>query len=309
MDDEQKKKPVSPEKLAANRENAKRSTGPRTAAGKQRASQNSYKHGFFGMRLFPNNKLIAQDGADYKEIYAGYQSHYLPVGFLENLLVEKIAAESLRIARLFGHEQGVLSSVTPFEYKSIDKILRYESTVSRQLEKAIDQLERLQEQREAETNDFEPTDLESNNAITKTDEATAEGSEPPEDPISGADREVSDSSVAPDAPVTTAQNDEAGAKQASAPMNERPSNRPPETAIDNPPAPENCASTVAVQTLTKLSEKADLPLISPAEEPKDSRESGENHKTNPTYSNRFIETAEDQELIGQIKRENSLESL
>ena len=36
MDDDQKKKPVSPEKLAANRKNAQGSTGPRTAAGKRR---------------------------------------------------------------------------------------------------------------------------------------------------------------------------------------------------------------------------------------------------------------------------------
>ena len=108
MNDKQQEKTVSSEKLAANRKNAKRSTGPRTAKGKQRASQNSYKHGFYGMRLFPNNELIAQDGADYKRIYGCYRSHYLPVGFLENCMVEKIAVESLRLARLLWHEQNVL---------------------------------------------------------------------------------------------------------------------------------------------------------------------------------------------------------
>jgi|SRR5579871_435960 len=39
--------------IAANRANAKRSTGPKTAAGKQKSSQNAYKHGL--SRLQPLN--------------------------------------------------------------------------------------------------------------------------------------------------------------------------------------------------------------------------------------------------------------
>ena len=61
MNDKQQKKTASSEKHAANR-NPNRSTGPRTAQGKQRASQNSYKHGFYATRLFPNKELIARDG-------------------------------------------------------------------------------------------------------------------------------------------------------------------------------------------------------------------------------------------------------
>jgi hypothetical protein len=38
-------KPISPRRLAANRRNAQRSTGPRTPAGKKRCSQNAIKHG------------------------------------------------------------------------------------------------------------------------------------------------------------------------------------------------------------------------------------------------------------------------
>jgi hypothetical protein len=50
MKDDQQKKPVSPQKLVANRKNGLRSKGPKTPEGKQRASQNSYKHGFFWHR-------------------------------------------------------------------------------------------------------------------------------------------------------------------------------------------------------------------------------------------------------------------
>src|SRR5688572_12891056 len=40
-----RKKPITPRRLAANRRNAQRSTGPRTDAGKRRASCNALKHG------------------------------------------------------------------------------------------------------------------------------------------------------------------------------------------------------------------------------------------------------------------------
>jgi len=177
MKDIQQKKPVSPQKLAANRANAQRSSGPQTVEGKERASQNSYKHGFYAQRLFPNSELFARDGADYNRIVAAYGNHYSPVGYLEKLCVEKIAVQSLRLARLLGHEQKVLALGAPFEQRSVDKILRYESTVNRQLEKAIDLLERLQEKRKAESNQFETSDLEADNAITKPDEETQGRSE------------------------------------------------------------------------------------------------------------------------------------
>ena len=132
MKDKHQKKPVSPEKLAASRNNPKRSPGPTSEAGKRRSSQNAYKHGFYATRLFPTNELLARDGADYNSILAAYRSHYAPVGDLENYHVEKIAVHSLRLARLLGHEQQVLGWEAPFESRSMDRIVRYESNVSRQ---------------------------------------------------------------------------------------------------------------------------------------------------------------------------------
>src|SRR5258707_107696 len=50
-----KPKPISPKRLAANRQNAQKSTGPRTPKGKQKASQNSTKHGLCSdSPLLPN---------------------------------------------------------------------------------------------------------------------------------------------------------------------------------------------------------------------------------------------------------------
>lgn len=300
MKDKQQKKPVSPQKPAANRTNPHGSTGPRTSAGKQRSSQNSYKHGFYSLRLFPNSKLIAEDGADYNRIYAAYWNHYAPVGDLEKLCVEKIAVESLRMARLFGHEQKVLAWGTPFELRSIDKIVRYESNVSRQLEKAIEQLERLQEARQMESNQFEPSDLESDDAISNPDVGTEETSEAPE--------ELNPEQPQPISPSTTApQHFETSVKQEVAHTDGEPSNKPAESAPSNPSPPENCVTKAGVQTLTKIIDQVTNPT--PAEERKSSLESGENYRKGPTNWARFIETEEDEEIMQSVKDGKDLDLL
>ena len=108
--------------------------------GKQRSSANSYKHGVFADRLFGNPKQPAVDREEYERLYAGFKEHYSPVGFVENLLVERIAAESLRQTRLLGYEQIVLAYSAAFETKSIGNLIRYDSTLGRKLEKAIERV-------------------------------------------------------------------------------------------------------------------------------------------------------------------------
>jgi hypothetical protein len=147
-------KTTSTAKLKANRRNAQRSTGPKTEPGKQRSANNSYKHGMFSDRLFPSGQQSARDREEYDGLYAGFLDHYSPVGFMEHVLVEKIAMESLRIARLVGYEQVVLGYSAPFETKSMSNMVKYESALTRRLDKAIAALERFQEKRlsEAELN-------------------------------------------------------------------------------------------------------------------------------------------------------------
>jgi hypothetical protein len=59
--------------------------------------------------------------------------------------------------------------------------VRYESNVSRQLEKEIDRLERLQEEREAESSQFEPPDFEE-----PQDGSTSSNPPPPDDRVPNA---------------------------------------------------------------------------------------------------------------------------
>ena len=106
-------RPVSAKKIAANRKNAQKSPGPRTESGKAKAAANSYKHGFFSKRLFLNTDQWAKDKADYETVANGVYEQYQPVGFMENFLVEKIATEALRLARLIEHEQKVFNWGAP----------------------------------------------------------------------------------------------------------------------------------------------------------------------------------------------------
>lgn len=144
-----RQKSVSPEKLAANRANARKSTGPRTEAGKNKSSRNSWRHGFFAKRLFATPEQQAQEGKEYELLLNAVLDHYRPVGLWEELWTERIAVELFRSANILSHEQGILNGLLPFEMQAIDRILRYQAACNRQLAQVIEQLERLQEVRRA----------------------------------------------------------------------------------------------------------------------------------------------------------------
>ena len=95
----------SPKKLVANRANAKKSTGPKTAAGKEKSSQNSWKHGYFTRRLFKTPEQETEDMPVYMAIRDGLFDRYRPFGLVEEFWTDRVAAEMLRSLRLVGHEQ------------------------------------------------------------------------------------------------------------------------------------------------------------------------------------------------------------
>jgi len=86
---------ISPRKVSANRRNAQRSTGPRTAVGKTISSWNSLRHGLLSKRLVEFND---QKAKQYYDLLASLQQDLEPVGALEQVLVEKIAYEYWRQA-------------------------------------------------------------------------------------------------------------------------------------------------------------------------------------------------------------------
>ena len=197
---------------------------------------------------------------------------------MENYYVEQIAVHSLRLARLLGNEQKVLAVGAPFEFRSMDKIVRYESNVSRLKERAIHELERLQAARKAESSQFEDSNSEADDALSN-DEATDEPSEVPQEPVSEEPPDLSTPRSVPDAsPATAQQHVETGAKQGSVPVNGEQPNKTPKTPEGSAPA--------SGSILTKAIEKvAGLP---PAEKHERNLESPEDRETDSIGSNKWI---------------------
>jgi hypothetical protein len=72
------------------------------------------------------------------------------VGALEQVLVEKVAHEYWRLGIAASYETTELVKEHSFMRLSIDKVLRYQTTINRQLFQAINQLERWQRLRRSE---------------------------------------------------------------------------------------------------------------------------------------------------------------
>ena len=137
----------TPRKIAANRRNAKKSTGPTTSRGKAISSWNSTRHGLLSKRL---PSIYGQSKKQFSRLLASLQQDLEPVGTLEEVLVEKIAQEYWRLGTAAWHEAEALTKENPFTKTSIDRILRYQTTINRQLFQAMNQLERLQRLRQGD---------------------------------------------------------------------------------------------------------------------------------------------------------------
>jgi hypothetical protein len=81
--------------VRANRANAQKSTGPRTAEGKERASRNAVKHG-----LLAREAVIAGEDPEEFEVYReGMLADLAPAGPVEAMLAERVVGLSWRLRR------------------------------------------------------------------------------------------------------------------------------------------------------------------------------------------------------------------
>ena len=145
--EEEEKRAISPRKLAANRANAQRSTGPRTAEGKERSSQNAVTHGLTA-RYFPGViQPGTKEGQEFEAVCANLHDYYQPQGALEGLLLAKVTIEYLRYRRLVEREHGFCAHNPGYFLEIVNKLARYQTAINNQLFQAIRELERLQAER------------------------------------------------------------------------------------------------------------------------------------------------------------------
>ena len=162
---------VSAKQLEANRLNAKSSRGPKTAAGKAVAAQNSLQHGLLSQEAI----LPGENASDYESFAEKLYAELQPIGELESALVGRIGGLLWRLRRVgrleagilmwehadlksYSSDEGVRQSVYIFGESHLDmqgelytrgadtltKLSRYERSIDKSLYKAMHELQRLQ---------------------------------------------------------------------------------------------------------------------------------------------------------------------
>jgi hypothetical protein len=92
--------------IAANRRNARKSTGPKTAAGKDRAKGNALKHGLTAAQI----TVFDECPEDFESLYSGLLAALIPSGALEEQLVERIAVCAWRLRRVYRIEAWLIGN-------------------------------------------------------------------------------------------------------------------------------------------------------------------------------------------------------
>jgi len=173
---------ISEQRLAANRANAARSTGPRTVAGKEIVARNAVTHG-----LLCENVRIGEFPDEIREVFDAFRdmliSRLEPEGQIEQLLAERIVSGAWRLRRV-GRMEGLLTAEAMrstagqaeieqliaaefdpepkpkddlaravahlFHRGTYEQLSRYETRIERGMYKALHELQRLQARRRGE---------------------------------------------------------------------------------------------------------------------------------------------------------------
>ena len=149
-------KRICTNRTAINQANAQFSTGPRTEAGKQRASLNSIKHGLTAATVV----LPSEDPAEYEAHRRRFLDEYQPATATETQLVQELVDTAWRLNRIPLLEADLLSRAEnpPNEQARIDfdivdahrlisSINLQGTRLSRQFQKALDKLREIQAER------------------------------------------------------------------------------------------------------------------------------------------------------------------
>jgi hypothetical protein len=92
-------------RAAINRENAQKSTGPRTPAGKQRSSLNALRHGLTGHTIV----LPSEDQSAYQRHSQSFLAEYQPKGATETQLVQSLLDTAWQLNRAAAVETNLFS--------------------------------------------------------------------------------------------------------------------------------------------------------------------------------------------------------
>ena len=154
---------------AANRANARLSTGPKTEEGKSRSAENALRHGLAAGRLI----IPGECKAEYEALEADLLKTHQPANITETLLVQEMAQSHWlkeRAIRLQG-KAFTESDSTP---KDLAILMRYQTTNQRAYHAALNTLTKLQNQRKKDEIGFESQKQYLKSQIAKVNSLRAE---------------------------------------------------------------------------------------------------------------------------------------
>ena len=127
--------------VQANRENAQKSTGARTEAGKQASSRNAVRHGLSGHNF---HLLECESAEEFDRIKAEFEREHRPTTPTEAALVERMVQHYWLVQRCIATQTGVMAHmVDDSGFKAIDIYIRYQTHHQRQFDKALAMLLKL----------------------------------------------------------------------------------------------------------------------------------------------------------------------
>ena len=166
-----KPKQVTDRKRQANKQNAQKSTGPRTEDGKARSAANPTTHGLVAQNILMHQGHLGEDQDDFDQLLNDLIQDFQAETRAERLLVERITAAYWRLRRAYKFEtqairtadrnqkQKQVFEIVLIEDESrtdppaipdpaeLNRLTRYESMISRELNRATIQLRSLQSAR------------------------------------------------------------------------------------------------------------------------------------------------------------------
>ena len=113
-------------------------TGPTTDPGKAIASRNATTHGVFARDVVL--PALGEDPEGYSQLQAAWTTQLVPRNLLEQHYVEKIAAASWRLRRFHRWQDQLFEDATLTEDERLDrldKVLRHETALHRQIDTAV----------------------------------------------------------------------------------------------------------------------------------------------------------------------------
>ncbi|MHC4351621.1 MAG: hypothetical protein ACYS0H_02775 [Planctomycetota bacterium] len=163
--------------INANRLNAKKSTGPKTAEGKEAVAQNAFKHG-----LFLKKAVVEGESQEEYELHRqALLAHWGPVGEMESIVAERLVNLAWRLERAqrmqnqiidylginelreyrgvsmqeagLGADHLLLGRLAAVDWSNcrvIDRMMLYERRIENSMYKTMRELERLQKARKDE---------------------------------------------------------------------------------------------------------------------------------------------------------------